>query len=278
MSLLGPARNLSENPTQLPQLRLAGWTPIGAEPIGVPVGLVLDACAVVAYNRQGELRLCDAPGERFVDGETNPDLRLHSALYTFLVKEGDHLVYNYSGPDVVIEKCTPVFGTADVSLAVKCHDRCCIMTGAITGLEARYIVPESEEQWFYEHFLGLMGFGAAQGDITSMCNAVTLRGDLNGDAGDFLFVPYAQSVVAAFIRPTGGDLAYQYHLRPVNLPPRILRVYLFVRFAWNILEFSGPYTLTVEAVERAVRQSVKKRKFEAQFGIDNNSREVRARI
>ncbi|KAJ7798584.1 hypothetical protein B0H14DRAFT_3492389 [Mycena olivaceomarginata] len=81
-------------------------------------------------------------------------------------------------------------------------------------------------------------------DLNSVRNEVTLCEDLNGqglDQGLFLFVPYADRVVAAvFAKTMAQDLAHEYHLRAIDFPTRIRRGYLFIRFAWNVLKFLTP--------------------------------------
>ncbi len=58
-------------------------------------------------------------------------------------------------------------------------------------------------------------------DLNSVRNEVALRADLNKqvfDQGFFLFAPYGDDVVAVFVQEAAQGLAYEYHLRVVNLP------------------------------------------------------------
>ncbi|KAJ7067204.1 hypothetical protein C8F01DRAFT_1120630 [Mycena amicta] len=229
--------------------------------VGFPLGVVLDACFVVAKNQPGELHVFGT-GVRVAGADSDPDGLLVPGTYDFVVvQEGGVLDYNYLlcpsfsvwTPPVEIptrwkggEPATapPLTSFSDVSSAVKTDDKTCIMTGASTSLQASHLVPEAESDWFASNYQLLKGYGGdPSSDLNSERNLVTLRADMEGqgfDQGLFLFAPYADHVVAVFVMPIAQDLAHQYHLRRVDFPARIRRGYLFARFAWIVLNFLTP--------------------------------------
>jgi hypothetical protein len=76
-----------------------------------------------------------------------------------------------------------------------------------------------------------------------MRNEVSFRADLNVqgfDAGHFVFAPFADSVAAVFVTEVAHDLAHRFHLRAVDFPARAIRGYLFIRFAWSVINFLSP--------------------------------------
>ncbi|KAJ6588513.1 hypothetical protein B0H19DRAFT_1057681 [Mycena capillaripes] len=88
-------------------------------------------------------------------------------------------------------------------------------------------------------------------DLTSVRNTVSLRADLKQqdlDRGQFIFAPYAGSIVSIFVENIAQDFAYEYHLRKVKFPARIPQGYLFVRFAFNILKFLCPGLVAAAAL------------------------------
>ncbi|KAJ7431974.1 hypothetical protein B0H11DRAFT_2209901 [Mycena galericulata] len=230
--------------------------------VGVPLGVVLDVCFVVAGNQKGELHLYVPLQERVVGGESDLDGLLVPGMYCFVVVQaGGGLDFNYPlcgsfsawTPPVKIPTrwlggeaahATTVPDISDISAAVELDDKVCIMTGAATGIRASHIVPKAEAEWFLFHYGVLTGYGGDPAeDLNSVRNEVMLRTDLNGQAlnqGHFLFAPYANRVVAVFAKTKAQDLAHAYHLRAVNFPARIRRGYLSIRFAWNVLNFLTP--------------------------------------
>ncbi|KAJ7869200.1 hypothetical protein B0H14DRAFT_3440901 [Mycena olivaceomarginata] len=250
--------------------------------VGVPLGVVLDACFVVAGNQLGELHLSDplllsAPSqERVAGADSDPDALLVPGTYHFVVVQaGGGLDYNYHlcgsfaawTPPVEIPtrwlggeaaRAPPPPNLSNISAAVKWDDKVCIMTGAATGLQASHLVPKAEAEWFEFHYPVLTGYGGdPEQDLNSVRNAVTLREDLNGqglDQGLFLFAPYADRVVAVFTETMAQDLAHEYHLRAIDFPTRIRRGYLFIRFAWNVLKFLTPGLAEAAAVIRPLEE------------------------
>ncbi|KAJ7025632.1 hypothetical protein C8F04DRAFT_1191212 [Mycena alexandri] len=243
--------------------------------VGVPLGIVLDACFVVAGNQPGELHLYALPQERVAGADSDPDGLLVPGMYHFVVVQaGGGLDYNYHlcgsfaawTPPVEIPtrwlggeaaRAPPPPNISNISAAVKSDDKVCIMTGAATGLQASHLVPKAKAEWFFFHYRVLAGYGGdPEQDLNSVRNEVTLRADLTGqfDQGLFLFAPYADRVVAVFAKIMAQDLAHEYHLRAIDFPTRIRRGYLFIRFAWNVLKFLTPGLADAAAAIRPLEE------------------------
>jgi hypothetical protein len=111
---------------------------------------------------------------------------------------------------------------------------------------------------FRFHYRVLTGYGGnPEQDLNSVRNEVALRADLSAqgfDQGLFVFVPYAEHVVAVFVRNLAQDLAHEYHLRAIDFPTRIRRGYLFIRFAWNIFKFLTPGLADAAVVIRPLKE------------------------
>ncbi|KAJ7451546.1 hypothetical protein FB451DRAFT_1566078 [Mycena latifolia] len=261
----------------------------GGGVVGVPLGIVLDACFVVAENQRGQLILLDSD-ELVADNDSNQDALLSPGVYRFVVVQPEGgLDFNYQlcesfsswKPPVLLPdrwkgseateapRPSGLSTLSNVSAAVKSADRACIMTGATTGLQASNMVPQSEADWYKQHYLMFKSYGGVPSEeLNSAHNQVALRTDLclqGLDQGHFLFAPYADRVVAVFVKSTGQDLAQEYHLREVNFPTRIRRGYLFARFAWNIFRFSSP-GLSDAAAQLGPQPASSKRKTDKEAG------------
>ncbi|KAJ6530025.1 hypothetical protein DFH09DRAFT_1184413 [Mycena vulgaris] len=228
---------------------------------GVLLGVVLDACFIVARNRAGQLLRFAAPNEQLTDDHSDVDALLEKGEYIFVVTEGGwdenyplcqdfaawtppgSIPTRWNGPPATLTE-PPASAASQVSLAVKLADGACIMTGAETATCASHLVPKSEDQWFKQHHNTVKIYGGdGSRDLNRPCNQVTLRADLIAqglDQGIFLFAPHGPHVVAVFLGRMGPDLAYLYHLKEVRMPTRIIRGYLFVRFAWNVFKSQAP--------------------------------------
>ncbi|KAJ7869115.1 hypothetical protein B0H14DRAFT_3581777 [Mycena olivaceomarginata] len=248
--------------------------------VGVPLGVVLDACFVVAGNQPGELHLCAPPQERVAGADSDPDALLVPGTYHFVVVQAGGYAVTGAGLqlpslrvfcrlDAACRIPTRWLGgeaaraptppnISNISAAVKWDDKVCIMTGAATGLRASHLVPKAEAEWFQFHYPVLTGYGGdPEQDLDSVRNAVTLREDLKGqglDQGLFLFAPYADRVVAVFANTMAQDLAHEDHLRAIDFPTRIRRGYLFIRFAWNVLKFLTPGLADAAAAIRPLEE------------------------
>ncbi|KAJ7481195.1 hypothetical protein B0H11DRAFT_2024623 [Mycena galericulata] len=193
--------------------------------VGVPLGLVLDACFVVAGNRRGQLRYLNSE-QRVASDEDDPDMLLGPGEYIFVVvQEGGELDYNYPLCASFIHWTPPetiparwMGGQATQAQQVKLADKVCIVTGAHSGLRASHLVPESEaklanlilsEFQFERNSMILEGYGGDPAcDLTSVHNEVTLREDLRLELNTGLFL-----LRSLRKQRTGGDLAYMYHFR-----------------------------------------------------------------
>ncbi|KAJ7698680.1 hypothetical protein B0H17DRAFT_1196776 [Mycena rosella] len=267
---------------------------------GIPLGIVLDACFVLASNRRGQLRALDPPHEPFTIED--PDVLLEKGGYIFVVLSDEgSWDSNYSlcpsfeewdAPVVIPSRwegprLTPVASTSgisapsDVSMAVRTEDRVCIISGAETGLQASHIIPKGEKEWFRDQYRTMLGYGARNlRDINSVHNEVALRADLNGqglDHGHFVFAPYGKNTVAIFPCLTARDLAYQFHLKIVNIPSRIVPGFLFIRFAWAVFKFwTFDLAETADDIEVRLHAILKRKREDGDTLSDNDSGDDRA--
>lgn len=79
--------------------------------------------------------------------------------------------------------------------------------------------------------------------VDTPTNIISLRADLNGesfDRGAFVIVPYGDESVMFVTQGKAADLASDYHGRAVTLPDRVARLYLYIRFVWNIFHGQAP--------------------------------------
>ncbi|KAJ7818136.1 hypothetical protein B0H13DRAFT_2456110 [Mycena leptocephala] len=223
--------------TGVPMLRF--WT----TEVGVPVGLILDACYVVAGNRSGKLYTHVEPRQQI--SEADADALLHAGEYVFVVLGSEEAELDdygvcpsfrawtppttipdrWTGSKVVLDE--GVAHSSNISAAVKQADGCCLLTRSPSGIESNHLVPKEEDAWFQAHYRQLQSYGGdAQNDLNSMRNRITLRADLNAqgfDAGQFILAPYAGKITALFLQPTYRDLAQKHHLQEVKFPTRIIR-------------------------------------------------------
>ncbi|KAJ7639281.1 hypothetical protein FB45DRAFT_1024015 [Roridomyces roridus] len=211
--------------------------------IGLPLGLILDACSVVAMNKRGELQATVAPNARIGGADDDPDCLLAPGEYQFIVAEGGALDYTYhlcEAPDL-----THV-SDAGVPDAVITEDKSCVVTGAISFLQASPLVPLStlSSGWCESNYNLLSVYGSEPPErINSVQNQVTLCGDLAQALHDEGFA---------------GDLAFHYHMRVVNFPERIRRGYLFIRFAYNIFKFYAKKDQLAGVAAKLPRRSLKR--------------------
>ncbi|KAJ7233230.1 hypothetical protein C8J57DRAFT_1250090 [Mycena rebaudengoi] len=202
----------------------------GAGDQGVPLGLVLDACAILAHNRPGQLRLLDSP-------DTTP---IHKGYYLYIVhdengaRDDDYPVCasfrdwalphalppRWRGPESNTTYY-PVMTPSEASFAVKMDDSFhCIVTGSFGCLDSSHLVPSAEADW--------RQFNTSTRDLDSVYNEVSLRADLSKpglDSGLFVFAPYAGEMLIFTDATAAPTLAYEHHLRPINVPTRIRWVY-----------------------------------------------------
>ncbi|KAJ7731226.1 hypothetical protein B0H16DRAFT_1733389 [Mycena metata] len=211
----------------------------GSSVFGVPVGVVLDTCAVLAGSSG---KLLDFHSEAMVADTIPP--------WTTSSRWGN--IYSCSRTMTVVTHCAvllpigsrhalsrlvkkgpdldPRLDDVDsscVSDRVKGEDGQCILTGAIIALHASHLLPKSEQAWVCRSV-----------NLNSTYNAVSLRADLCAgvlDKGYMQFVPYKGVIVALFPTSQARNLAHDYHLKEVAMPARIRRGMIFLRFVYNIL-------------------------------------------
>ncbi|KAJ7233329.1 hypothetical protein C8J57DRAFT_1577771 [Mycena rebaudengoi] len=245
------------NPRGIPLLSFPSFQSPDGGSQGVPVGVVLDACTILAGNRPGQLRRLESPDAVFADTTADPDAFIHKGSYLFIVfdengaQDDDYAIcrsfrewevpavipQRWKGPTAHKRRNNAPTGSS-VSQAVRQDDKRCIVTSADEGLESAYLVPRAEKDWFNDNYLLIEHHGGQPGDLNSIYNEVALRADLNArgiDSGVFLFTPYAGKVVTIFTSTStiASELAYEYQLRLANITERILWLYLFIRFAFN---------------------------------------------
>ncbi|KAJ7823257.1 hypothetical protein B0H13DRAFT_1497554, partial [Mycena leptocephala] len=198
----------------------------------------LDACYLVAGNLPGKLYTYVEPRQQIP--EDDADALLHAGEYVFLVLGLEEAELHNYGVCPSFRAWTPPTTIPDRWTGSKVG-RMLHSNTISSGLEANHLVPKEEDAWFQVHYRQLQSYGGdAQNDLNSMRNRITLRADLNAqgfDAGQFVLAPYAGKVTALFLQPTYRDLAQKHHLQQVKFPTRIIRGYLFARFAWSIFGF-----------------------------------------
>ncbi|KAJ7233339.1 hypothetical protein C8J57DRAFT_1729519 [Mycena rebaudengoi] len=213
----------------------------GAGDQGVPLGLVLDTCAILTHNRPGQLRLLDPPDTVFVDATADPDLFIHKGYYistSCTTRTGPATTTILSAPPSATGYYPPMT-PSEASFAVKMDDNFhCIVTGSFGCLDSSHLVPSVEADWFRGNLAAIQHLGGSARDLDSVYNEVSLRADLSKpglDSGLFVFAPYAGEMLTIFTDATAAPtLAYEHHLRPINVPTRIRWVYWYSRFAYNI--------------------------------------------
>ncbi|KAJ6483990.1 hypothetical protein C8R45DRAFT_1075294 [Mycena sanguinolenta] len=222
---------------------------------GIPFFVVLDACRVLANNKDGTLRVVDANVD--LTAPDDDSSLLPPGHYTYRVP-GDACYAictsfrAWTPPRVLpshwdlvamgARAAPPRSTNSTYSAVVKATDGRCAVTGDVSRLENSHLVPEGETAWW-----NLRDMNAITNNplgIHSPPNCLALRADLNGagmDNGHFVFAPYKGAAVCVCLTAEMADFAVEYHLRAVKMPRRIHPMNVHVRFAWGI--FRGFQTL-----------------------------------
>ncbi|KAJ7919477.1 hypothetical protein B0H13DRAFT_245291 [Mycena leptocephala] len=198
---------------------------------GVPFSVVLDACQILANNRDGTLRV------RGVDADLcAPDGERYAVCTSFRAWTPPKVLpAHWDLPAMGTNAAHPASSASTYSAVVKTADDRCAVTGAVSRLEATHLVPEAEAPWWT-----LRGMNALTNNLTginSPANCLALRADLSGlgmAEGDFVFAPYAGAAVCVCLTNALPDFAAEYHLRAVCMPRRIHPLNVYVRFAWGV--------------------------------------------
>ncbi|KAJ7608717.1 hypothetical protein FB45DRAFT_1039391 [Roridomyces roridus] len=229
-----------------------------------------------------------SPHQHVADESADPDALLVAGYYQLVVvAEGGHLVYDY-------DVCSSFDGwvpPADIPVRWRGQEaplshsgpaiKACIVTGATSCLTESRLVPRSAVQWSAHYYLLIKTCygGDTAEDLDSARNVIPLRTDLHlaWNHGLFVFVPYAGRIVPVVLDDTSaghGELAYKYHLRDIAFPDQVLRGYLFVRFAWDILKFhaSGLPDFVKIRMPPATRVADLKR---SNFGMDREGEKAK---
>ncbi|KAJ6609911.1 hypothetical protein B0H10DRAFT_2225448 [Mycena sp. CBHHK59/15] len=222
---------------------------------GVPFSVVLDACRILANNKDGTLRVLDANADLTApdDGES----LLRPGHYTYRVTGGEarYAVCTsfraWTPPSVLpahwdLAAMGAIAAHPDSSAStysvpsnqhavVKGADGRCAVTGDVSRLETSHLVPEAEAPWWI--LRRMTALTNNPGGINSPPNCLALRADLNEagmDKGNFVFAPYESAAVCVCLTKAMADFAVEYHLRAVSMPRRIHPMNVYVRFAWGL--------------------------------------------
>ncbi|KAJ6486692.1 hypothetical protein C8R45DRAFT_1214037 [Mycena sanguinolenta] len=222
------------------------------ESYGFPAYLVLAACSILANNEVGELYFYPS-GEKVSEDQR----MLLPTEYTFQLngRPSTHRYsvcrsfYHWTPPAEIPahwlfdrrdseEHDIGLIAPSAVTQAVRMKDQTCIMSLDEDRLDSSHIVPASAAFWFSHFGLYRKAGDKTNPSVNSPNNLVLLRSDLNGcgsDSANFCIVPYDGSWITLWMGPNSGSLAYDYNYRSVALPLRIRGVYLYTRFAWNVI-------------------------------------------
>ncbi|KAJ6584160.1 hypothetical protein DFH09DRAFT_1360049 [Mycena vulgaris] len=223
--------------------------PATSSSCGVPFSIVLDACRILANNKDGTLRVLGHDADLTPSDDDKTFLLPGS--YTYHVTGGEaayavcasfrawtppKVLPPHWGTGAMGATATFLASTASTySTAVKRDDGRCAVTGDCSRLQSSHLVPEAEELWW--SLRGMSGLTANPEGINSPPNCLATRADLNGpgmDQGHFVFAPYAGKAVCLCLTHGMPDFAVDYHLRAVKIPSRINPMNVYVRFAWGL--------------------------------------------
>nr|GAT43816.1 predicted protein [Mycena chlorophos] len=242
------------DPPQLLLQLVAYEAPSGQR--GVPLSLTLDACRILADNKDGSLRVEGTEVDLAVSEDEEEFLFLSPGLYTYHVAGGEERYAicasfrAWSPPawlparwDVMGAKAHNVSSSiSDLSTFVKTSDGRCAVTGEVSRLENCHLVPRAEAGlgWWQLRGMPLITNSIS---VDSASNCLALRADLNGagmDQGSFVFAPHQGVPACVCLTPDVADFAAEYHLRAIAMPARIHPMNVYARFAWGIFRVAGP--------------------------------------
>ncbi|KAJ6591487.1 hypothetical protein DFH09DRAFT_1273418 [Mycena vulgaris] len=259
---------------------------------GHPIKLVRDACFVIANNKDGRLEewhVNDSEVRSYTPVVLGLGELLGPGEYTYRVDDEPNYPIctsfrSWTPPcrlppthwqQVGGLKVTVTGYKASVaSQNVQTQDLNCVMTGATDRLQASYLVPEGEEDWWMTHTMYRHSGSVSNASTTIASNLITLRLDLNGagfaDAHFFLY-PYGGKWVSLFASGGSADLALHHNFRALRIPQRIHPMFLYARFAWNIFKLAGGDLAALGKVAACVKheQSPLKRKGGPQSGPES---------
>ncbi|KAH9931355.1 uncharacterized protein B0H18DRAFT_1102817 [Fomitopsis serialis] len=201
--------------------------------------LVLDACRIIAGNRDGVLSTTpDHRGPGVPESETTLTA---DAYYYFLIDDDDPqyaVVCEFVAwrfPDVVpahwltLALCpppeqniiTPGFRSSGTSMSavVKLRDGECLLSGykQESSCDSARLVPKEQADWYYDNRMRQYNAGHVETPDDG-ANGVCLRTDIHRclDRQGFVFFPVGSQFVAYFIKPE-PDYASQYHRVPARI-------------------------------------------------------------
>ncbi|KAK2459281.1 hypothetical protein APHAL10511_008702 [Amanita phalloides] len=231
--------------------------PCFLQPPGAHLGLILDACEIIANNEPGFLGTSKDRTSEILshDGDLvlsrgNYYYHLENTLNYPIVTKFDAWTPPSELPqhwlDVTIDSngstnnLTEPISTSwtVISQKVKDTDVYCAMTRDSSRLNACHLVPKASVRWFMGHRVYLH-FDYPAPNINNPQNIITLRTDLKGlglDQGHSAFVPIKGRLSVYFITKGLPDLVLEFHCRRINLPVRTSLECLYYRFAWSVFE------------------------------------------
>ncbi|KAH8829751.1 hypothetical protein DL96DRAFT_1812908 [Flagelloscypha sp. PMI_526] len=233
---------------------------------GVHLGMVLSACKILANNESGYLSH-NLNGQSPIPSNNLDSFLRKGSYYYFVNSDPSHQyplcisIDSWIPPkelpgtwrDVQLNADDdptqvgiydiPHPGTSNpssISRKVKQLDEKCVLSGVTSCLNPSHMIHQSLEYWFEESNIDVLADDelAAPNSFQSLRNIIVLRADIHGhlfDKNHFVFTPIGGRLVVHFIRPGAGQYAYTYHLRTIDIPSRIRRHYLYVRFAYSVL-------------------------------------------
>ncbi|RDX44674.1 hypothetical protein OH76DRAFT_1408920 [Lentinus brumalis] len=126
-----------------------------------------------------------------------------------------------------------------MSSSVKAFDLGCIVTQFATSMDNARYVPKEEHAWFDANNGSIYCLEPRSG-INDTSNGGTLRSDVRAcfDRGSFVFYPINASnrdYAAYSVSDADPDYTDLLHQRPVTMHERTSAVFLYARFAYNII-------------------------------------------
>ncbi|KAJ7230924.1 hypothetical protein B0H12DRAFT_1147224 [Mycena haematopus] len=215
---------------------------------GVPFSVILDACRILANNREGTVRVRGANVD-LIPPDGNVASLLPPGEYTYCVTGGEARYAicasfrAWSPPPVVpshwnipAQDGPPPSTASTYSTLVKAADGRCAVTGDVSRLATCHLVPLAEDPWW--RLRGMTALTNNPDGINSAPNCLALRADLTHagmDEGHFVFAPFNGTEAVCVCLSRGmPDFAAEYHLRAIEMPRRIHPMNVYVRFAWGL--------------------------------------------
>ncbi|EPS93925.1 hypothetical protein FOMPIDRAFT_1055533 [Fomitopsis schrenkii] len=222
----------------------------GTELWGCNHRFVLDACRIIANNRDGFLSTVPQRHGRVPDS----DVTLAADVYFYFTLDphetdypivADFLAWRF--PDALPDhwprpalRSLQRFRVSEsaMSTQVKSIDGACILSGfkQESSCDNAHLVPNDQAAWFAENNMSVHNIHPTIRQPNDVANGVCLRADIHRclDRYGFVFFPMGTQFVAYFILPE-EDYAEWYHRTPAQIHERVSIHFLYARFAFNII-------------------------------------------